>query len=46
MPTVAARMTRQPDEIDPRTWQRIYVATVAYGVVTIAVLWWFTAVWS
>ena len=34
------------DEIDPRTWRRVYVATVVYGVATIAVLWWFTAVFG
>jgi hypothetical protein len=39
-------MNAPPDEIDPRTWQRVYVVTVVYGVVTIAVLWWFTAVWA
>jgi hypothetical protein len=39
-------MTGPSDEIDPKTWKRVYVATVAYGVVTIAVLWWFTAVWA
>lgn len=34
------------DEIPPRTWRRIYVTTVVYGVLTIAVLWWFTAVYG
>jgi hypothetical protein len=34
------------EEIDPRVWRRVYVATLAYGVVTIAVLWWFTAVFD
>jgi len=34
------------EEIDPRVWRRIYVATLAYGVLTIAVLWWFTAVFD
>jgi hypothetical protein len=39
-------MNAPPDEIDPRTWKRVYVATVLYGVATIAALWWFTAVWA
>jgi hypothetical protein len=39
-------MNAPPDEIDPRTWKRVYVATIAYGVATIALLWWFTAVWA
>jgi hypothetical protein len=34
------------DEIPPRTWHRIYVVTVVYGVLTIAALWWFTAVYG
>lgn len=50
-PYPAASHPRGPDhtmneEIDPRVWRRIYVATLAYGVVTIAVLWWFTAVFD
>ena len=40
------KATAMDDEIEPRTWRRIYVATVAYGVLTIAVLWWFTAVFD
>jgi len=34
------------EEIDPKTWRRIYVATVAYGVLTVAGLWWFTSVFG
>lgn len=34
------------EAIEPRTWRRIYVATVAWGVLTIAALWWFTAVYG
>lgn len=33
-------------EIEPKTWRRIYVVTVAYGLLTIAGLWWFTAAYS
>jgi ABC-type uncharacterized transport system permease subunit len=33
-------------EIDPKTWRRVYVATIAYGVLTIAALWWFTSVFG
>ncbi len=34
------------DEISPKTWRRVYVATVVYGVLTLAALWWFTAVFD
>lgn len=34
------------DEIEPKTWRRIYVTTLAYGVITIALLWWFTAAYA
>ena len=34
------------EEIDPRVWRRVYVATLAYGVLTIVALWWFTAVFD
>ena len=34
------------EEIDPRVWRRVYIATVVYGVLTIAGLWWFTKVFS
>lgn len=34
------------DAIEPKTWNRVYAATVAWGVLTIALLWWFTAVFG
>lgn len=50
VPTLLLRSTRSDhtmnEEIDPRVWRRVYVATLAYGVLTIAVLWWFTSVFD
>jgi hypothetical protein len=34
------------DELQPATWRRLYVATTIYGLLTIAALWWFTAVFA
>jgi len=34
------------EPIDSKTWRRIYVATVAYGLLTIAALAWFTAAYA
>ena len=39
-------MQEPQQEVDPRTWRRVYVVTIAYGVLTIAGLWWFTAVFG
>ena len=34
------------EEIDPKVWRRIYTVTLAYGLLTIAGLWWFTSVFG
>ena len=30
-------------EVPERTWRRVYVLVVVYGLLTIAALWWLTA---